>query len=247
MYNLKTQFMGLTLALCLAATSALAGVPQLVDYQGHLTDETDQPVPDGTYDIKFAIYGTETGQDTMWSSGFGPVDVKDGLFSHQLGSVVPFPEYLFDYDTLHHLGITVSGNAEISPRTRLTSSPFALHADNTTHFGSRTPDEYLPQLSQRAFHFIVHKPGVDSPVAYGTISAEGTTLGGTGNFSCFWNEALSRYEITIFSEPYTSSSYATSVTAISEDVPCYATTAGEFGILYVYMWEPWMLPNLVIP
>ncbi|UCC43533.1 MAG: hypothetical protein JSU65_10360 [Candidatus Zixiibacteriota bacterium] len=112
------------LALCFAAETK-AEVPQLVTYQGRLTDGSGTPVPDGDYLVKFKIYGSAFGDDSLWSSGYRQVTTTDGLFEYQLGSAVPLPDDLFSADSVRYLGITVGVDPEIDPRTRLTSVAYA--------------------------------------------------------------------------------------------------------------------------
>jgi hypothetical protein len=121
------------MTLVLLASFAFAEVPQVINYQGRLTDGSGNPVTDGPYLIKFKIYGSESGDDSLWYSGFQPVNVENGLFEYQLGSAVALPFYLFSADTVRWLGITVGTDAEITPRSRLTSVAYtyqSLRADS---------------------------------------------------------------------------------------------------------------------
>ena len=104
-----------------------AEVPQLINYQGRLTDTGSNPVADGPYLIKFIIYddlGTE-----IWNSQYQTVQVAGGFFNVNLGeSPMPaLPNDLFE-DTIRYLGVTVGTDDEITPRTRLISSGYAYHA-----------------------------------------------------------------------------------------------------------------------
>lgn len=108
--------------------SADAGVPMQMSYQGRMEDPDGNAVPDNVYSIKFRIYDAETAGSELWSSdGFVPIAVEGGLFSHILGSTEPLPDTLTKYDSLW-LGITIGLDAELSPRTRLVTSAFALKA-----------------------------------------------------------------------------------------------------------------------
>ncbi len=105
-----------------------AKVPLCINYQGCLNDNAGEPVEDGIYAVKFIIYGSENGSDSLWSSGFRPIQVNDGLFTYLLGSNVPFESDVWVGDSTRYLGITVGLDAEISPRIKMTSNPFAHHA-----------------------------------------------------------------------------------------------------------------------
>ncbi len=111
---------------CLASAAA-AAVPGTISYQGRLTDDAGQPITDSR-EIKFKIYGSSSGDDSLWSSGFQTIDVINGLFKYDLGSNVPLPAGLFSGDDSRYLGITVETDAEIVPRTRFIAVPYSHHA-----------------------------------------------------------------------------------------------------------------------
>ncbi|MEZ5357330.1 MAG: hypothetical protein R3F48_00775 [Candidatus Zixiibacteriota bacterium] len=124
----------LTIAVLLMVIVGTAGaeISPMINYQGRLTDESGAPIADNNYLIKFKIYGSESGQDSLWSSGFLTVAVSGGLFERALG---PFPNDLFT-GADRYLGITVGTDAEISPRTRMVTVPYAyeaMHSDTAQY------------------------------------------------------------------------------------------------------------------
>jgi hypothetical protein len=128
---MKSRHILIVVLLAIIMTSPVLGqVPQLVNYQGRLTDGAGTPVANGPYLIKFKIYGSLAGADSLYSSGFQTVQVTDGLFTYQIGTGTPLPANLFSADTTRYLGITVGTDSEISPRTRLTSVGYAYQAEN---------------------------------------------------------------------------------------------------------------------
>jgi len=122
-------------AFCLCAMTVVslgvsAGVPQIINYQGKLTDEIGDPVEDNVYSMKYTIYDAPTAGNALWSTysgGFTPIQTEKGLFSHLLGSTNPLPDSLVNYDSLW-LGITVAPDAELTPRTPIVSVNFAFKA-----------------------------------------------------------------------------------------------------------------------
>ncbi len=104
------------------------GAPNLITYQGRLTDSAGVSVPDSSYNVTFAVYTDSTGGVLLWQES-ADVLTRDGLFSHVLGSVSSFPQSLFqDHDRLY-LGISIEGETTL-PRTRFTSVPYAQTAGN---------------------------------------------------------------------------------------------------------------------
>ena len=112
---------------CFASTIVTAEVPQLINYQGRLTNPDGSLVANGDYQIAFAIYDQAIDGTVLWSCPPQTVSVGNGLFTYQLGSVTPFSNNLFGSDTLRWLGIEVGGE-QTSPRTKLTSVAYAYHA-----------------------------------------------------------------------------------------------------------------------
>ncbi|MBU0984615.1 MAG: hypothetical protein KKA42_12130 [candidate division Zixibacteria bacterium] len=111
----------------LVSAIVFAAVPQTIGFQGRLTDPAGTPVPDGSYSIVFSIYGAGSGTP-VWTSGAQPVEVKNGLFSYDLGAAVPLPGDVFSKDTTLEVGIKVGSDAELTPRTRLTTTAYAYQA-----------------------------------------------------------------------------------------------------------------------
>jgi len=112
--------------LLLVATSSIlaqSSVPDLMNYQGHLTDASGSPI-NGTADVKFLVYNGATAGSLLWSEEYPTLQITDGLFSVLLGSVNPFPEYLFDGSDLY-LAISVNSDPEMTPRQRIVTAAFA--------------------------------------------------------------------------------------------------------------------------
>lgn len=132
-------------------SEAALDVPQILVYQGRLTDDDRITVNDGSYSMRFAIYNASSGGTCLWSAGDGDADtgtiecssntpdnaisvtVTDGIFTVLLGdtsdSQNALPDELFDDNgTTLYLGVTIASDAEMSPRRRIGASAFALQA-----------------------------------------------------------------------------------------------------------------------
>ncbi len=117
---------GLILMFC--TSTAFAQAPQIISYQGRLSDAAGDPVTDGSYILRFTIYGEAAGGAELWTSDFREVPVDNGLFTYALGDSTVFPTDLFSSDAARYLGIKVGGDSEIEPRTRLLSVAYAIHS-----------------------------------------------------------------------------------------------------------------------
>ncbi len=102
-----------------------SAIPQLINYQGYLTDDVGNPVADGDYSLTFRIWDAETGPNQLWSEDHPTVSVAHGLFNVILGSISPL-DLPFDID--YWLGIEVGLEPEL-PRIRLTSVAYSYRAD----------------------------------------------------------------------------------------------------------------------
>jgi hypothetical protein len=111
-----------------------ARIPQLVAYQGKLTDSTGRPVDDGSYVILFSLSADSIGA-SFWRET-QTVTTQGGLFNVLLGSNVPISA-----DDVPHggcfLGIRVLPSAQEFRRQRIVSVPFAFQADNADRLQGR--------------------------------------------------------------------------------------------------------------
>jgi len=121
-----TLIAGLVLLVFLVSLS-LAEIPRLINYQGMLTTPAGNPVTDGQYNLTFKIYGSESGDDSLWWEHHSGVQVTDGLFNVILGSISSISSSVFQ-DSLRYLGIQVETDLELTPRIRLTSVSYAYRS-----------------------------------------------------------------------------------------------------------------------
>ncbi|MFO0794926.1 MAG: hypothetical protein U0586_12810 [Candidatus Brocadiaceae bacterium] len=139
------MFVGIILALFVlysGVQAQTAGVPQLINYQGYLTDKDGNPLTPGEYDLSFSIYADTSTKTAVW----GPQKF-DGVQGPGHGSKVPvvrgyFNVILGPIDTNsvsidkafsasnRFLEITV-GTSTISPRQQILSTPYALNAQKS--------------------------------------------------------------------------------------------------------------------
>lgn len=116
------------------AVGALAAdhVPQIVNYQARLRNADGSPVANGTYSIVFTIYDSATGGNSLWTETQGSVQVTGDMFHALLGSVNAIAASVFPAGADRWIGITVGTDAELSPRQKIASVPFALRADTVS-------------------------------------------------------------------------------------------------------------------
>lgn len=108
----------------MALQTTQAAVPQTVSYQGVLREANGAPVSNGDYEIVFRLYSISTGGTALWTET-DTVAVQRGTFSTILGDAAAFG---LPFDQAYWLGMSVEGGSELTPRTELTASPYALRA-----------------------------------------------------------------------------------------------------------------------
>jgi hypothetical protein len=124
---------GIIAVLALTAT-LMAGVPQLINYQGNLLSSSGDPL-DTTVSIVFSLYTDSVGGTPFWTETHPSITTTNGLFTAVLGSQAKGPILTSILrDSMGFVGIKVGGDPEITPRTRLTSAPYAFHAGTVTNF-----------------------------------------------------------------------------------------------------------------
>ncbi len=105
-------------------TIAVAQVPRTLSFQGKVV-EGGTPVT-GTRNLTFRMYNVETGGTAFWEETHAGVDVTGGLFNVILGEITTFESIGVEFLDQYWVGVSVGGGAEMTPRYKLTASPYAM-------------------------------------------------------------------------------------------------------------------------
>jgi microcystin-dependent protein len=132
--RMKKIFLLALVIVLFAVPYSYGGVPQLINYQGKLTNATGAPVPDGNHDVVFKVYDVATGGTALWTetwnSGTSQVKTNKGVFNAMLGTYNTIPATFFADNSVTYLGIVVGTDSEMTPRQRITSVGYAFEAGN---------------------------------------------------------------------------------------------------------------------
>ena len=110
------------------APAEVAATAPLISYQGRLVDpSTGLAKQDGAYAMSFRLYTVAAGGGPLYTEA-RTVDVVRSIFSVPLGEVTPLDPNIFNGQPLF-LGVTVGGDAEMTPRLRLAHAPYAIFAE----------------------------------------------------------------------------------------------------------------------
>ena len=144
-------------------------IPQMMSYQGRLTDASGEPVADGNYSVAFWLYTEPTGGSPFWTETQS-VTTRDGLFSVLLGSATPIGS-VPNADAAY-IGMAVEGSEEMTPRLRIAGT----YASPREKVGTN----YVPPGGTDADYWDLMYPDVLGTVARGT-SWYGVAKGNASN------------------------------------------------------------------
>lgn len=116
--------------LSVVSTSvAYAAINSQISFQGKLTNPDGTNVTNGTYSIVFSMYTVASGGSAVWTETQGSVQITDGIFQVNLGSVTSLPGSV-DFNSGNiYLGVQVGADPEMTPRILFTASPYAFNSD----------------------------------------------------------------------------------------------------------------------
>jgi hypothetical protein len=118
----------LATALLFSPQRSNAQIPRQISYQGLLVSPSGNPISDGTHTITVVFWDAPTGGASLYSETI-PTTTARGIFNVIIGgnNSGPIPTTV-DFSKQYWLGVSVDGGAEMSPRSPLTSAPYALNA-----------------------------------------------------------------------------------------------------------------------
>lgn len=141
----------LTIAFALCFVQGLSAqnltttdVPRILSYQGHITN-ADQSVT-GVHPITIRLYTDPDGKHKLWEDTY-TTDVKDGIFSLQLGTNKPLPTT----ERLNRpvwLGVSIEGTDELRPLTQFTTAPYALNVPDRSITKEKLSEDLLTLMTK---------------------------------------------------------------------------------------------------
>ncbi|MBP7653605.1 hypothetical protein KA977_09295, partial [Candidatus Dependentiae bacterium] len=120
-----------------------------ISYQGKLLDSSQRRV-NAAASIIFSLYTSETGGTAIWTETHNSVNISNGLFTVELGSV---NQINLKFDNLYYIGININNSGELIPRTKFQATPYSFRSrysdtsvnleNNATAEGSMTINDTL--------------------------------------------------------------------------------------------------------
>jgi hypothetical protein len=151
-----------------------------MNYQGHLTNATGQPLATGQYTLIFNVYNVPTGGSAVWGPQAIVADVVDGYFNVVLSTDSTGGDSITAAFMAQprYVSISVNAAAEILPRQQVLSAPYAIQssraevvapatgagnifpATGRVGIGTTTPDRELSVSGESRFSGNVEIGGV---------------------------------------------------------------------------------------
>jgi len=140
-------------AFFLLSTTANAGVPHLINYQGKLTKTDGTAYAVGEYKISISIYDHPTGGALVWGPQvFNSTPLVYGHFNIILGPTDTTSRDIVSAFASEnaYLEIKVNNDPPITPRQQILSAPYAVNSENAqnattaANLNGRSPNWYVP-------------------------------------------------------------------------------------------------------
>jgi len=151
-YLIYQVFVLAILVMCIASSS-YAQIPREISYQGFVFGAGNQPISDGQHTIDIRFYDAAIGGLAVYTETQA-VETIGGIFSMVIGRVTPIPASIA-FDKQYWLGLSVDNAPEMSPRTALTSSPYALNSHSA---------DVAKSISSDAIGVVTSVNEIDGPV-----------------------------------------------------------------------------------
>lgn len=141
--------------------------PLTMNFQGKLINPATNNPQTGNVNLVFNLYSAQTGGSAIWNESQNSVALNNGVFTVELGTYTALPRDLFLGASVY-LGVTVSGDTEMLPRTRLVMSPYAFTAN---------------QLSDTNEVRLIAGPTYSTFTSAGNLSTPGGIVASSGSFA----------------------------------------------------------------
>jgi hypothetical protein len=122
--RIATLFL-VTTALCTATFARAQSAPQLLPLQGRLVSPTGAPITSPAMSVRFRVYDAPVGGAVLHDET-QTLAVDAGLLNASIGGTSALSVDLFSASSNRYVGITIGADAEMVPRMRVGSTPYAL-------------------------------------------------------------------------------------------------------------------------
>lgn len=185
-HRVRSRVLLLFAAFFLSVTGVLSHVstvaaqtPGTISYQGRI--ESNGTPANGSHVLEVVFYDSEAGGAPLYRESHQLI-FDQGVFSCELGSAQPFPSSL-TFEKPYYIALRIDGGEELSPRSKLTSVPYALHAQTAELAKGLSPDAKGIVTSINELTGAIHIAGDSTTVVTqngGEITIHSVTTPGSG-------------------------------------------------------------------
>ena len=150
--------------LSILSSALLAQVGGTIAFQGVLRDPQGTTVVDGSYNLTFKIYDDPTASassNVIYEEDISSVYVSGGVFSVELGTDNNSAWQGVPFDETYYVGVSVNNENEMSPRTKLTTSPYSMAVYGANNVVPNKGNVGIGTLSPTASLHVYADDGVD--------------------------------------------------------------------------------------
>ncbi len=126
----------------LLAAPAAAQVPDVLPYQGYLTNDAGMP-QDQEVSLTFRLYADGDSPSALWTETWDVIP-EGGVFYVYLGMIESLAGVMGSGE-VRYLGVSVGDEGEATPRQRVGSVPYAMMANSAISIGGLTVDDFATQ------------------------------------------------------------------------------------------------------
>lgn len=140
------------LSLLCAGPALAQQAPEVLPYQGYLTDANGNPV-DGNVAMTFRMYETSDAGQPSWTETWNNVPVEDGMFVVYLGQFTSITDGVLN-TTTKYLGIEVGNDGEAQPRQRVGAVAYSIYARDAYYFRGYGPDYFVTDEELANYNYV---------------------------------------------------------------------------------------------
>jgi len=217
----------------ITSSFVFAQIPQMVSFQGYLSDSNGEPISDGNYEVTFRLFDALTEGNSVWEETYS-MEIVGSLISANLGSFNPI---ILPETGIPFLEIQI-GDEILTPRQEITSSFFAFKSSesDTADFAKNIPLYFTLQLDSLStitdslFNLVLEEPDTTFIITYDTTFVFDSTFIFTyDTLTIFDTLNIFTYDTTTVFDTTNIFTYDTTVvydtTYISVDSSVYADTS----------------------
>lgn len=101
-------------------------IPHVIAFQGVISEKDGSNIPDGIYDVHFALFDVQEGGSPIWAEDYSGLKIENGILSVLLGRKNKSNLIGFKFDRKLYLDVTINSEVNIYKRIELGGTAYSL-------------------------------------------------------------------------------------------------------------------------